>query len=61
MMQEKGVNMSRLFKTKLLIEVETSFDDELSDEDTVAFCVEQDLEEMGWQINNIEIYKEEER
>jgi len=53
--------MSRLFKTKLLIEVETSFDDELSDEDTVAFCVEQDLEEMGWQINNIEIYKEEER
>lgn len=49
--------MGRKIKAKLLIEVEASFDDELSDEDTVAFCVEQDLEEMGWQINNIEIYK----
>ena len=51
--------MSRKIKTKLLLEVETSFEDELADEDTVAFCVEQDLEEMGWQINNIEVYKEE--
>ncbi len=32
--------VSRKIKTKLLIEIETSFDDELSDEDTVAFCVE---------------------
>ena len=51
--------MSRKIKTKLLNEVETSFDDELSDADTVAFCVEQDLEEMGWQINEVKVYKEE--
>ena len=50
--------MSRKIKTKLLIEIETSFDDELSDENTVAFCVEQDLEEMGWQINEVRVYEE---
>ena len=51
--------MSKRIKTKLLIEVETSFDDNLSDEDTVAFCVEQDLEEMGWQVNEVRVYEEE--
>lgn len=49
--------MDRKIKVKLLIEVETSFDDELADEDTVAFCVEQDLEEMGWQINEVRVYE----
>ena len=50
--------MSKKIKAKLLIEVETSFDDNLSDEDTVAFCVEQDLEEMGWQVNEVRVYEE---
>ena len=51
--------MDRKIKVKLLIEVETSFDDNLSDEDTVAFCVEQDLEEMGWQVNEVRVYEED--
>lgn len=51
--------MGRKIKAKLLIEVETDFDDDISGEDTVAFCVEQDLEEMGWQINEVKVYKEE--
>ena len=46
-------------KTKLLIDVETSFDDNISDEDTIKYLLEQDLSDNGWQINNIEIYKEE--
>ena len=49
--------VSRKVKAKLLLEVETSFDDELSDENTVAFCVEQDLEEMGWQVNAVRVYE----
>lgn len=52
--------MSRKVKVTLLVEVETSFDDNLSDEDTVAFCVEQDLEEMGWQVNEVRVYEGEE-
>lgn len=48
--------MGRKIKAKLLIEVETSFDDELSDEDTIKYLLEQDLSDSGWQINNIEIY-----
>lgn len=51
--------MSRKIKTKLLIEVETNFDDNISDEDTIKYLLEQDLSDSGWQINNIEIYKED--
>ena len=50
--------MSRKIKTKLLIEVETNFDDNISDEDTIKYLLEQDLSDSGWQINNIKIYKE---
>ena len=50
--------MSKRIKTKLLIEIETSFDDNISDEDTIKYLLEQDLSDSGWQINNIEIYKE---
>ena len=46
-------------KTKLLLEIETDFDDNISDEDTIKYLLEQDLSDNGWQINNIEIYKEE--
>lgn len=49
--------MDKKIKVKLLIEVETSFDDELADEDTIKYLLEQDLSDNGWQINTIEIYK----
>lgn len=48
--------MGRKIKTKLLIEIETDFDDNISDEDTIKYLLEQDLSDNGWQINNIEIY-----
>lgn len=51
--------MSRKIKAKLLIEVETDFDDNISDEDTVAFCIEEDLEDLGWQVNEVKVYKED--
>lgn len=51
--------MSRKIKAKLLIEVETDFDDNISDEETVAFCVEEDLEDLGWQVNEVKVYKED--
>jgi len=51
--------MSKKIKAKLLIEVETDFDDNISDEDTVAFCIEEDLEDLGWQVNEVKVYKED--
>ncbi len=48
----------RTIKTTLLIEIETSFDDDESTEETVRYQVEQDLEDMGcWQVNSCEIIK----
>lgn len=51
--------MSRKIKAKLLIEVETSFDDDLSDVETVAYCIGEDLQDLGWQINEVKVYEEE--
>ena len=42
-------------KAKLLIEVETDIDDKESDEETVRYLVEQDLEDNGWTVNSCEL------
>jgi hypothetical protein len=47
--------MSKKVKTLLLLEVESDFEDEQSDEETVKYCLEEDLKEMGWQINKTEV------
>ena len=52
--------MSKKIKAKLLIEVETDFDDNISDEETVAYCVGEDLQDLGWQVNEVRVYGEEE-
>ena len=52
--------MSKKIKANLLIEVETSFDDSVSDEETVAYCVGEDLQDLGWQVNEVRVYGEEE-
>lgn len=44
-------------KTKILLEVETDFNDNMSNERTVKFCLEQDLREWGWQVNDAKIIK----
>ena len=49
----------RTIKTTLLIEIEATFDDDESTEETVRYQVEQDLEDMGcWQVNRCEIAKQ---
>lgn len=42
-------------KTKILLEVETDFDDDMSNKETVKFCLEQDLRELKWQVNSAKI------
>jgi hypothetical protein len=43
--------MSIKIKAKVLIDIETDFDD-MSDMETVRYCLEQDLQE-GWHVNGI--------
>lgn len=38
-------------RTTLLVEVVAHFDDDISDEDTVCYQLEQDLEDAGWQVD----------
>lgn len=44
-------------KCNIIIEVETTFDDAESNSQTVAYLIEDDLREMGW--NNIKVKVEE--
>ena len=47
--------MAKIVKATLLIEVETEFDDTESSEETVRYLIEQDLEEIGWNVTNCEL------
>ena len=38
-------------RTTLLVEVVAHFDDDISDEGTVCYQLEQDLEDAGWQVD----------
>lgn len=42
-------------RATLLIEVVSEFEDDTNDEDTVRYLVEQDLEDIGWQVDRCEI------
>lgn len=47
--------MNRKIKAKVLIDLQTNFTDEESDKNTIKYLLEQDLQDKGWQINNIKI------
>lgn len=40
--------MAREFEVELKVSVRVHYDDDESDEDTARFCLEQDLEDAGW-------------
>lgn len=47
--------MGRKMKSKILIEIETDFDDEQSDNKTIKYCLKEDLQDSGWQVNKVEL------
>lgn len=47
--------MGKEVRATLLVEVVAEFEDDISDEDTVRYLVEQDLEDIGWQVDRCEI------
>ena len=46
----------RTVKATLLIEIEAEFNDNEASEETIRYLTEQDLEDMGWQVNSCEIF-----
>ena len=44
--------MTKKIKAKVLIDIETDFDDNESDMETVRYCLEQDLQD-SWTINSV--------
>lgn len=45
-------------KAKLIVEVEAEFYDNESSEETLRYCVEQDLEDAGLNIIDVSVMKE---
>ena len=45
----------RKVKAKLIVEIESEFYDDESSEETVRFCVEQDLEDIGYNVINVSV------
>ena len=43
----------RKVRAKLIVEVEAEFYDDESSEETVRYCVEQDLEDIGYNVLNV--------
>ena len=49
--------MSRKIKAKVLIDIETDFDDNEADMETVKYCLEQDLQDRkgaSWTVSSIQ-------
>lgn len=44
-------------KAKLIVEVETEFYDDESSEETLRYCVEQDLEDAGFNVIDVSVVK----
>ena len=45
--------MTRKIKAKVLIDIETDFDDNEADMEAVRYCLEQDLQST-WEVSSIE-------
>lgn len=44
-------------KAKLIVEVESDFYDNESSEETLRYCVEQDLEDAGFNVIDVSVMK----
>lgn len=44
-------------KAKLIVEVEAEFYDNKSSEETLRYCVEQDLEDAGFNVIDVSVIK----
>ena len=43
-------------KAKLIVDIETEYNDDIeNNSETLRFCVEQDLEDMGYVVNEVEV------
>lgn len=49
------VKEMKSIKAKLIVEVETTFDDDESSEETLKYCVEQDLEDAGFNVIDVSV------
>ena len=49
------VKKMKSIKAKLIVEVETTFDDDESSEETLRYCVEQDLEDAGFNVIDVSV------
>ena len=45
----------RKVRAKLIVEVETEFYDDESSEETIRYCVEQDLEDIGYNVLDVSV------
>lgn len=50
-------NKVNKIKTKLIVEVETEFYDNESSEETLRYCVEQNLENAGYNVIDVSVIK----
>ena len=53
----REVTMAKKIKAKVLINIETDFDDNEADMEAVRYCLEQDLQDgpkSAWEVNSIE-------
>lgn len=49
------MNKTNIVKARLIVEVETEFSDKMSDEETLRYCVEQDLEDAGFNVIDVSV------
>ena len=46
-------------KAKLIVDVEAEFYDDESSEETIRYCVEQDLEDIGYNVLDVFVARDE--
>ena len=52
---------TRKVRTKLIVDIEGEFYDNESTEETLRYCVEQDLEDSGFNVIDVSVIKAEEK
>lgn len=52
---ERIIDKPNKIKTKLIVEIEAEFYDNESSEETLRYCVEQDLEDAGFNVINVSV------
>lgn len=52
---------TRKVRTKLIVDIEGEFYDNESTEETLRYCVEQDLEDSGFNVIDVSVLKAEEK